>query len=356
MEKENENTMSSYRKLSSRLTQLLGLFSRNEDWLILVNADPDAMAAALALKRIMSHRTGKVLITRINDISRPDNLAMIRYLRIPLVPWSVGLKPFFHRFALVDSQPHHNPVFQDIPFSIVIDHHPVVPEHPVQAVYTDIRPQYGSTSTLFTEYLRGLHIRPGIRLATALQYGIRTDTANFTRKCTELDMRAYQFLAKHADTALLIRINRSEYLPEWLTYFTRAFTSMHECGKGTYAFLGSVENPDILVVIADFFTRVHGLRWVGICGVYKEQVVVIFRGDGLTVDLGAFASARLGALGFAGGHRALARAEFPLAAAEGRNIEVFVYRKLQAAGEGRAVASVAPAVPVVPSRPEGGVS
>lgn len=320
--------MPPYRKLSSRLTQLQSLFSRNEDWVIMVNADPDAMAAAMALKRIMSYRTGKVLIARINTISRPDNLAMIRYLRIPLVPWSETLRPCFHRFALVDSQPHHNAAFQNIPFSIVVDHHPVVPEHPVQAAYTDIMPQYGATSTMFTEYLRTLHIRPGIRLATALQYGIRTDTAIFTRKCTELDMRAYQILANHADTALLMRITRSEYLPEWLNYFTRAFTSMHECGKGTYAFLGSVENPDILVVVADFFTRVHGLRWVGICGVYKEQVVVIFRGDGLTLDLGAFASARLGALGFAGGHRALARAEFPLAAAEGRNLEVFVFRKL----------------------------
>ena len=50
--------MSSTRKLSSRLTQLLELFNRNDDWLIVINADPDAMASAMALKRIMSHRTG----------------------------------------------------------------------------------------------------------------------------------------------------------------------------------------------------------------------------------------------------------------------------------------------------------
>ena len=48
--------MSSTRKLSSRLTQLLELFNRNDDWLIVINADPDAMASAMALKRIMSHR------------------------------------------------------------------------------------------------------------------------------------------------------------------------------------------------------------------------------------------------------------------------------------------------------------
>ena len=46
------------------------------------------------------------------------------------------------------------------------------------------------------------------------------------------------------------------------------------------------------------------------------------------VDLGEFAASRLGALGNAGGHRALARAEFPLEATEGRSVDVFVFRKL----------------------------
>lgn len=183
--------MSSTRKLSSRLTQLLELFNRNDDWLIVTNADPDAMASAMALKRIMSHRTGKVTIARINEISRPDNLAMIRYLRIPMLPLTDKLKASYSHFAMVDSQPHHNPAFAGIPFSIVIDHHPAVPEHPVDAAYVDIRPQYGAVSTLLTEYLRAYHIRPGIRLATALQYGIRTDTATFTRTGTEIDLRAY---------------------------------------------------------------------------------------------------------------------------------------------------------------------
>lgn len=319
--------MPTSRKLSARLTQLQELFSRNDDWLIVINADPDAMASAMALKRIMSHRVRKVTIARINEISRPDNLAMIRYLRISMLPLSDCLKNQATRFAMVDSQPHHNPAFTGIPFSIVIDHHPLSSEHPVEAVYTDIRPKYGAVSTLMTEYLRSFGIRPGIRLATALQYGIRTDTATFTRAGTENDLRAYQYLAAHGDTGLLTRIIRSEYLPQWLKYFARAFSSMHQCGNWAYCYLGDVESPDILVLIADFFTRVHGLRWVGVCGVYRETVVVIFRGDG-HLDLGAFAASRLGSLGNAGGHRALARAEFPLSATEGRSVDVFVFRKL----------------------------
>lgn len=316
-----------YRKVGARLTQMQELFSRNDNWLIIINADPDAIASAMALKRIMSRRTGKVFIARINEITRPDNLTMLRQLYIPLVPWSETLLPFFQKFALVDSQPHHSPIFQDIPFSIVIDHHPIVPEFPSKATYSDIRTEYGATSTIFTEYLRSLHIRPGRRLATALQYGIRTDTGTFTRKFTDADIRAYQWLAKHASNTLLIRITRSEYLQDWLKYFTRAFTSLHDCGKGKFAFLGNIENPDILVVVGDFFTKVYGLKWTAICGVYKEQVVIVFRGDE-SIDLGKFASERFSSLGSAGGHRAMARAEFPLKLVEGKNLEVFIFRKL----------------------------
>ena len=319
--------MSTSRKISARLAQLLELFSRNDDWLIVITADPDAMASAMALKRIMSHRVRKVTIARSNEISRPDNLAMIRYLRIPMLPLDKALETGPARFAMVDSQPHHNPAFACLPFSLIIDHHPLLPEHTYKSIYADIRPQYGATSTLLTEYLRGLRIRPGIRLATALQYGIRTDTAAFTRTGTETDLRAYQYLAAHGDTALLTRVLRSEYLPEWLPYFARAFSSIHRFGSGAYTCLDGVENPDILVVVADFFTHVHGLRWVSVCGVYKDTVVVIFRGDG-HLDLGAFAAEHLGPLGTAGGHRALARAEFPLAATEGRSVDVFVFRKL----------------------------
>lgn len=321
---------------SGRLTPLLDQLSRDEDWVILVNADPDAMASALALKRIFARRTGEVAIARINEIRRPDNLAMVRYLHIPLIKWDDTLRCFFHRFALVDSQPHHSPQFAHVPFSVVIDHHPlptptapptVPPAATVHRPFIDIRPGMGATSSMLTEYLRVLGIRPGAMLATALQYGIRTDTASFTRHATEHEMRAYLHLSKYADPTLLLRIMRSEYLPEWLPYFSRAFSSLHVCGLGGYTFLDVIENPDLLVVVADFFTRVHGLAWIAVCGVCNGTVIVIFRGDGKT-DLGRFSADRLGNLGSAGGHRAMARAEFPLAAAEGRNVEVFVFKKL----------------------------
>ncbi len=320
----------------ARLKPFLALPNREEDWAILINADPDAIASALALKRIFARRARTIDIACINEIRRPDNLAMIQDLRISLQRWNPEMVHRYARFAMVDSQPHHNEAFRGIEFTVVIDHHPVTEANSVQAAWCDIRPDTGATSTILTEYLRSLDIHPGVRLATALQYGIRTDTACFSRKATPADLRAYQHLSRYSDLARLNRIMRSEYLRPWLKYFSRAFSSLHDVGKtGGYCFLGEVETPDLLVVVADFFSRVHGVQWNAVAGVYRnaekpsqDRVVVIFRGNG-RLDLGKFAHERMGCLGSAGGHRTMARAEFPLAAVDpGRQVEAFVYALL----------------------------
>lgn len=310
------------------LPKLLEKLARGQRWLIVINADPDAMASAMALKRILSHRVQDVVIAKVNTVSRPDNMAMVRYTRLRMVRFYPGMLPHFDYFALVDSQPHHHPAFKGIPFSVLIDHHPL-PEQPFPASYADIKPQYGATSTLLTEYLYNLGIRPGKLLATALQFGIKTDTDSFERHFYDVDLRAYQYLNRFADPNLLSRIARSEFHLHWLDLFARACTNLYGMGaSGQYVFVGEVDNPDILVNIADFFMRVYEIRWAAVSGQYGETVVVVFRGDGISKDVGQYASQAFGDIGSAGGHKAMARAEFPAKAAGSDDLEMFIWKKL----------------------------
>ena len=126
-------------------------------------------------------------------------------MRIAESAWTPEMAKKFQRFAIIDSQPHHSPLFSEVEFSVIIDHHPL-PENPYPAPFTEIRPDYGATSTIMTEYLYNAKIRMGRRLATALQYGIRTDTAMFGRNSAEVDLRAYPFLSRFADSNFLVRI------------------------------------------------------------------------------------------------------------------------------------------------------
>lgn len=312
------------------LQKMLETLGRDQRWLIVINADPDAMASAMALKRILSHRVQDVVIAKINQVSRPDNLAMVRYTRLHMTRFYPGILPHFDYFAMVDSQPHHNPAFNKIPFSVIIDHHPL-PDEPFPAPYTDIRPRYGATSTLMTEYLYNLDIRPGKLLATALQFGIKTDTDSFERHFYDVDLRAYQYLNRFADPNLLSRIARSEFHLHWLDQFAKACTNLYGMGaSGQYVYVGQVDNPDVLVNIADFFMRVYEIRWAAVSGLYKDTVVVVFRGDGISKDVGQYASQAFGSIGSAGGHKAMARAEFPVEAAGSDDLEMFIWKKLNA--------------------------
>ncbi len=312
---------------TSQFLAWLNSIPKDESWCILISADPDAMGAAMALKRILALKRRDISIASINTVTRPDNLAMIRYLRIPLLTWNPEMRNDFQRFAIVDSQPHHNAAFADIPFSLIIDHHPLPDGYCHYAEYTDIRVNYGATCTMMHEYLKNLGIRPGKLLATAMLYGIRSDTATFERSGAEADFRAYQWLSKLSDAALLRRILRSEYLPEWLPLFSHAFRSLRSCYKGAHAHVGKVNSPDMLVAIADFFTRVHGLRWVAVSGTFEQTLVVIFRSDG-SVNIGSVAKRHFGTIGSAGGHRTMGRAEIPLESIGDVNTADYVFKKL----------------------------
>lgn len=329
--------MAYFRVLSAQLALLQSLLVKEESWCILINADPDSLASAMALERIIRAKVKSVIIARANEITRPDNLAMVRCLNIPVVKWRPSMRKKIQRFALVDSQPHHNQVFEGIAFSVIIDHHPL-PQEPSLAPFQDIRPNYGSVSTIMTEYLYSAGIRPARLLATALQYGIRTDTGTFGRNCIEVDMRAYHYLSRFGDTGIMNRILRSEYLPGWLPYFSRALETLRPCGRGSYVWLGKAESSDIFVVVADFFLKVHGLRWVAVCGVCAGRVIAIFRGGYGSMVLGAVASAVFSGIGSGGGHKSMARAEasvMDIPAEERRGLEEYVFRCVYAAAEKR---------------------
>ena len=321
--------MTYFRKLNNNLEKLHKTFNKNERLLILLIGDPDALASAMALKRILAKKVQNVSMAITNEMTRPDNLAMLRYLQIPVQQFSPAMAEEFDKFALVDSQPHHNPAFSKFDFSVVIDHHPLSKDNPVNADFTEIKPEYGSNSTIMTEYLYNSNIRPGKLLATALLYGIKTDTHSFEQNFHDADIKAFRYLSKYADHMILRKIVRSEFRVDWLKYFSQAFRKMRLIGEGLTVFMGKVDSTDILVVLADFFLRVHDITWDIVSGVTDDSLVVIFRGDGIKSNMGNLAHRLFGDFGYAGGHKSMARAEIPLEKLGTTHPQQFIWEQFQ---------------------------
>jgi nanoRNase/pAp phosphatase (c-di-AMP/oligoRNAs hydrolase) len=294
---------------AEKLRRFFDKFSGDDQVLLAINADPDAIASALAVKRLLWRKVAGVTISNINVIKRPDNLAMIRLLGIYLVRFDQINLERFTRFVLIDSQPDHHACFQTFVPDAIIDHHP---DTGTKASFTDIRPKYGATATILTEYLRAAKIVPSSKLATALFYAIKTDTNNFQRHAQIEDVRAFQFLFKYANANLGRKIEQAEIRLDFLKYYKQALSVMRMRKGRVFVHLGPVTSADISVLIADFFMKVSSVRWSIVSAINDRKLIIVFRNDGVRKNAGKVAKEGFGKYGSAGGHSSMARAEIPI--------------------------------------------
>ena len=154
-----------------RIVNLRELMEPREKLGILLqpDPDPDGIASGYALRALLGRKSPTAPLIAFGEVTRPENRAMIEALGLEVRMVSPDALDEFDGLALVDVQPT---VFgESIParvrsVDVVIDHHPERTGY--DSVIRDIRPSYGATSTILTEYLRaaGAELRP--KLATAL--------------------------------------------------------------------------------------------------------------------------------------------------------------------------------------------
>jgi nanoRNase/pAp phosphatase (c-di-AMP/oligoRNAs hydrolase) len=308
----NKSTLISEKRKAwkDHLSELYSHFCSKDHIYIAVDPDPDSIGSALATKRLLWHKVASTTIAMLRPIRRLNNITMVRLLRLPLVQARKHDVEKFDKYILVDSQPAHNEFFGNIPFTAIIDHHPVNEE--ISAPFVDIRPEYGSTSTIMSQYLRAAKIKPSKMLATTLLYGIKTDTRNFERHTLLEDIEAFRFLFPYADHNVLRKIEIADLSLKDLKLFHKAFERKHVVRDRIFAHLDEVPSADLLVEIAEFMLKIHDISWSIISGIYLDNLIVVIRNDGYRKDAGKVVRNAFGRIGCAGGHHAMARAEIPL--------------------------------------------
>jgi nanoRNase/pAp phosphatase (c-di-AMP/oligoRNAs hydrolase) len=292
-----------------RLNNFLSICNHSSKVLVIINADPDSIASAMAVKRLLWRRAKEVAIAYFNKITRPDNLAMIEYTESSLVKLDAIKKEEYNTFIIVDSQPDHNEKFSGFDYNAIIDHHPLSYDN---AEFVDIRPNYGACSTMLTEYLKAKKIKPSSKLAAALMIGIKTDTSNFTRQASLKDIRAFQYLYRFADNNIVVKVERAAFSPEDLDFLGHAIKERKIIHNRVFFHAGKITKPDELVIVADFFLTLVKVNWSIISGVYQKKLIIIIRNDGLRKGAGNTAKEAFAMYGSAGGHKTMARAELDL--------------------------------------------
>lgn len=293
-----------------RLQAFWDVFDKDDDVLVIINADPDALSSAMAVKRLLRYRVKNVVIAHPNEIRRMNNVAMVERLKIPLERLGNVKIGDYTKIVMVDSQPSHLPCFEKMKFDVIIDHHPISGEW--EADFVDIRPDYGAVATMMVEYLRAAGMKPSVSLATALFYAIKVDTQNFEKTSRLADGIAFRYLFNIANRNLVRKFELTDLRRSELKYFNVALQELKYSKRRYYTHVGRVRSPDVLVIIADFLNHVGEIDWVFVSGIHGEKLVVIFRCDGYRKSAGKLAGRTFGDIGSAGGHKEAARAEVPL--------------------------------------------
>jgi len=283
--------------------------------LILVqhDPDPDAIASALALRNILGRNKTTAPVGSFGKVTRPENVTMVRLLEVEIEQINANDLSAYDGIALVDVQP---PYFGELlpKVDVVIDHHPRVAHY--EATYWDVRTNFGSTSTIFVQYLQAIDAKVPQRLATALYYGLKTDTLFLGRETTDADIEAFSYLYPLANHSLIRRMERPE-LPlrdlDALGYALRARTVNDST---FFTHLGLVEREDVLPQFAEFCLQVEGIERSVVSGIFCGNLVVSLRSHAYVKGSGRLVRHAFGQFGSAGGHRSMAKAVIPLGALE----------------------------------------
>jgi len=296
--------------LRVRIEQMRRLLAHKDHVGILLqdDPDPDAMASGLALRALLGRTRATTPLLSFGRVTRPENLAMLEALEIEVEQVTPEQLRTYDALAMVDVQPTF--CEESLPqVAVVIDHHPEAKGW--RAPFRDVRPTYGATSTIMTEYLRAADVKITERVATALLYGIKTDTLHLERSGTRADMEAFAHLFALANHNILRRIDRPELPLDALDALGDALVHRTIIQNALFAHLGRVSRPDLIPQFADLCLQVKGIEWSVVSGLTGDEVHISVRNVGYVRAAGEVVQAAFGDLGSAGGHRSAAKAVIP---------------------------------------------
>jgi nanoRNase/pAp phosphatase (c-di-AMP/oligoRNAs hydrolase) len=178
---------------------------------------------------------------------------------------------------------------------------------------------------MVTGYLIDAGVQIPRLLATALYYGIQTDTADLSRNASPADARAYEHLAPRVDRIVLRKINTPELTPEYYRALREALNNVRIYGDVVLCSLGRIDAPEMVAEVADLLLRLRGKQTVFCGGLVGTTYYVSLRTE-LSRDAYDLLRDALDGEGSFGGHGTMAGGCVSLADGDPRTLKRFERR------------------------------
>jgi nanoRNase/pAp phosphatase (c-di-AMP/oligoRNAs hydrolase) len=269
--------------------------------------DPDALASAWALAHLAQGvAKARARIVYGGIIGRAENRLMAERLFIPAHPLRKGeLKEAAH-VALIDTQPP----FRNNRFSprgkpdLIIDHHPRHAD--TQADLALIDESAGATTTMLGEALLASGLRVPTQLATAIVYGIGSETQNLGREAGPRDMAVYQAFWPKANMRSLWKISYPRRSQNFFSDLARGIRHAFVARNVIGVHLGNLRTPDRVAQIADFLLTHEKMSWSIVTGRYMGRLHVSLRTSDADGGAGRLLKRLMGGGNRGGGHGMIA--------------------------------------------------
>lgn len=250
----------------SHIESLLDIIDHSSDLVVQTHdfPDHDAVAAGFALQQLLSAYDISVGLCYGGEMQSASLEAMIDRLSIPLVRAEEAGLTKDTQIIVVDGFVG-NANMSGIEGEVigVIDHH-VPPNRPANTRFADIRPEYGSCSTILYEYLLEANVELTHDVATALLMGLMLDTGFMTRGVSQADFEAFRGLFFAGDYQMGSYLLRNSLSLADLEVFGEAIRVSKVAGDFCFVPLQMTCSPEVSALVADFFL---GLREIAVVAV-----------------------------------------------------------------------------------------
>ncbi len=274
--------------------------------------DPDAIASAFGLQNFLAYHGVPATLCYDGKIDRLSVKKMLETFGITM--YSKNDVPDMTEadyIVLVDSQKKNSNVTDLIGDEVAcIDHHPIFFTN--HYLYQDIRP-VGSCSCLIASYFQSTDTPIEPKCAAALAYGIKMDTADFTRGTTTLDTEMLSFLFSHADWELVsdMYCNTMEFND--LQAYGAAIQNIQIFDRTGFAYIPFNCAPALIAIISDFILSLDVVDIAVIYAMQTDGIRFSIRSEQKRIHAGSLIARVLAPYGDGGGHPSMAGGMIPSA-------------------------------------------
>lgn len=269
--------------------------------------DPDAIASAFGLQGLLSrYEDIQTTLCYDGEIDKLSALKMLDAFQIRMHPYAQLRERMTAEdyIVCVDTQKHGGNVTDLAGEEVAcIDHHPTFAA--VEYRYKDIR-ILGACATIITQYYQQLCRQPDRDTATALLYGLKMDTLQFTRGVTKADIDAFSYLLPLCDQEKLTRLERNNLEFQDLKAYGAAIESIEIYGTVGFSSI-PFPCPDAMIgILADFILSLDEVEVAIVYAHREDGIKFSIRSEDPRVHAGEVIHRALKEWGNGGGHAAMA--------------------------------------------------